>query len=132
MLVIKNLPSCPWREQTLLSWLSHSDFPRWWLTLCSALPVLPAGTSADSSKWGSHRSRQLPQEGSQKYVGVRGGERGKAGGRFVLDPCFPVLDSEVSTEAPSSYLNQVLRFEKGKSKNLVLALGWNWDQTTRA
>lgn len=50
----------------------------------------------------------------------------------MLDPCFPVLDSEVSTEAPSSYLNQVLRFEKGKTKNLVLALGWNWDQTTRA
>lgn len=28
MLVIKNLPSCPWREQTLLSWLSHSDFSK--------------------------------------------------------------------------------------------------------
>lgn len=49
----------------------------------------------------------------------------------MSDPCFPVLDSEVSTEAPSSYLNQVLKFEKGKTKNLVLALGWNWDQTTR-
>lgn len=41
----------------------------------------------------------------------------------MSDPCFPVLDSEVSTEAPSSYLNQVLRFEKGKTKNLVLELG---------
>lgn len=38
----------------------------------------------------------------------------------MSDPCFPVLDSEVSTEAPSSYLNQVLRFEKGKTKNLEL------------
>lgn len=48
MLVIKNLPSCPWREQALQSWLSHSDFSRSWLTLCSALPMLPAGTSAAS------------------------------------------------------------------------------------
>lgn len=46
MLVIKNIPSYPWKEQTLLSWLSHSDFPRLWLTLCSALPMLLAGTSA--------------------------------------------------------------------------------------
>lgn len=130
MLVIKNLPSCPWREQALLSWLSHSDFPRWWLALCSASPVLPAGTTAASSRWDSHPSRQLPQEGSQKCVCEV--VRGKAGGRFVSDPCFPVLDSEVSTEAPSFCLNQVLRFEKGKTKNLVLALGWSWDQTIRA
>lgn len=41
----------------------------------------------------------------------------------MSDPCFPVLDSEVCTEAPSSYLNQVLKFEKGKTKNLVLELG---------
>lgn len=38
----------------------------------------------------------------------------------------------VSTDAPSPYLTQVLRFDKGRTKNLVLALGWNWDQTTRA
>lgn len=50
----------------------------------------------------------------------------------MSDPCFPVLDSEVSTKAPSSYLNQFLRFEKGRTRNIVLALGWSWDQTTRA
>lgn len=38
-------------------------------------------------------------------------------------PCFPVLASEVSTEAPSSYLHQVLRFEKGEIENLCLGTG---------
>lgn len=50
----------------------------------------------------------------------------------MSDPCFPVPDSEVSTEAPLFYLNQVLRFEKGKTKSLVLALRWSWDQTIGA
>lgn len=114
MLVIKNLPSCPWREQTLLSWLSHSASPRWWLTLCSALPVLPAGTSAASSWWDSLRSRQLPRGGKSKAWACEVVREAKQEGRFVSDPCFPGLDSEVSTEAPSP------------------DLPWNWDQTTRA